>query len=54
MVPARKRRTLKMKRLIASLLVLGGIALFVSGCMHTQGGEEHPAKAAAPKDHPAH
>jgi hypothetical protein len=48
-----------MKRLIASLLVLGGITLFVSGCMHTEGakehpGGEHPAKAAAPKDHPAH
>ncbi|MBT3293625.1 MAG: hypothetical protein HN919_03555 [Verrucomicrobia bacterium] len=45
-----------MKRLIASLLVLGGVALFVSGCKTK---EEAPAvpKAevpAAPKDHPAH
>ena len=45
-----------MKRLIASLLVLGGVALFVSGCKTK---EEPPAvpeveAPAAPKDHPAH
>lgn len=49
-----------MKKLVAYLLVLGGVVMFVSGCK-----EEAPAKdaaadqpeaaqPAAPKDHPAH
>jgi hypothetical protein len=45
-----------MKKLIAALLVIGGVAMFVSGCATApeHPTAEHPAKPAAPKDHPAH
>jgi len=39
---------------MACVLVLGSVAIFVSGCKEEEKIEEQPAEAAAPKDHPAH
>ncbi len=58
-----------MKRFIAALLVLGAMALFVTGCFPKEEkttveaavekvkehpAAEHPAPPAPPKDHPTH
>ena len=53
-----KERKVMMKRVIACLLLVGGAAVFVSGCMTAEEASEHPQTEhpakAAPKDHPAH
>ena len=48
-----------MKKLLLTLLIMGGVSLIVSGCQTKHEANEHPtaehpAKAEAPKDHPAH
>jgi hypothetical protein len=48
-----------MRKLLAFVLVVALVSVFAAGCKTGDEGDEHPksehpAKKAAPKDHPAH
>ena len=60
-VPAESSEEVVMKRLLVCMLALGTIGILMAGCQtdkqkskSEQTKTEHPAKKAAPKDHPAH